>query len=77
MILYTRSSYCYNNIFIIYLFSEIFFLFYKLFWSFITDVSLILMDSDTESEHPSLLIQLSVSDGQKTDSSEDVSFIGI
>ena len=33
----------------------------------VTDVSLILMDSDMESENLSSLIQLSVSDGQITD----------
>ena len=42
-----------------------------------TDVSLVLKDSDMESENLSLLIRLSVSDSQKTDSSKDVSFIGI
>ena len=40
-------------------------------------MSLVLKDSDMESENLSLLISLSVSDGQKTDSSKDVSFIGI
>ena len=43
----------------------------------VTDVSLILKDSDTESENLSSLILLSVSDGQKTDSLKDVSYIGI
>ena len=43
----------------------------------VTDVSLVLKDSDTESENLSPLIRLSVSDGQKTDRSNDVSFIGI
>ena len=43
----------------------------------VTDVSLALKDSDTESENLSWLIQLSVSDGQKTDSLNVVSFIGI
>ena len=43
----------------------------------ITDVSLVLKDSDMESENLSSLIRLSVSDGQKTDSSKVVSFIGI
>ena len=43
----------------------------------ITDVSLFLKDNDTESENLSLLIRFSVSDGQKTDSSKVVSFIGI
>ena len=42
-----------------------------------TDVSLVLKDCDTESENLSSLIRLSVSDSQKTDSSKDVSFIGI
>ena len=42
-----------------------------------TDVSLVLKDSDTESENLSSLIRLSVSDGQETDSSKAVSFIGI
>ena len=39
----------------------------------VTNVSLFLKDTDTESENLSLLIRLSVSDGQKT----IVSFIGI
>ena len=43
----------------------------------VTDVSLLLKDSDMDSENLSLLIRLSVSDGQKTDSSKGVSFIGI
>ena len=43
----------------------------------VTYVSLVLKDSDTESENLSWLIWLSVSDGQKTDSSKVVSFIGI
>ena len=43
----------------------------------VTDVSLVLKDSDIELENLSLLILLSVSDGQKTDSSKDVSLIGI
>ena len=43
----------------------------------ITGASLVLYDSDTESENLSSLIRLSVSDGQKTDSSKDVSFIGM
>ena len=43
----------------------------------VTDVSLVLKDSDTDSENLSSLIRLSVSDGQKKDSSNDVSFIGI
>ena len=43
----------------------------------VTNVSLVLKDSDRESENLSSLIQLSVSDSQKTDSSKDVSFIGI
>ena len=42
-----------------------------------TDVSLVLKDVDTESKNLSSLIPLSVSDSQKTDSSKDVSFIGI
>ena len=42
-----------------------------------TNFSLVLKDSDTESEKLSSLIQLSVSDSQKTDSSKGVSFIGI
>ena len=42
-----------------------------------TDVSLVLKDSDTESENLSSLIRFSVSDSQKTDRSKDVSFIGI
>ena len=43
----------------------------------VADVSLVLKDSDMDSENLSLLIRLSVSDGQKTDSSKVVSFIGI
>ena len=43
----------------------------------VTDVSLVLMDSDMDSENLSLLIRLSVSDGKKTDSSKVVSVIGI
>ena len=43
----------------------------------ITDVSLVLKDSDTESENLSSLVRLSVSDSQKKDSSKYVSFIGI
>ena len=36
----------------------------------VTDVSLVFKDSDTESEHLSSLIRLSISDSQKTDSSK-------
>ena len=43
----------------------------------VADVSLVLKDSDMDSENLSSLIRLSVSDGQKTDSSKVVSFIGI
>ena len=43
----------------------------------VTDVSLLLKDSDTESGNLSSLIRLSVSDGQKIDSLNVVSFIGI
>ena len=43
----------------------------------VTDVSLVLKDSDMNSENLSSLIRLSVSDGQKTDSSKAVSVIGI
>ena len=43
----------------------------------VTDVSLVLKDSDMDSENLSLLIRFSVSDGQKTDSSKVVSVIGI
>ena len=43
----------------------------------VTDVSLILKDSDMDSEILSSLIRFSVSVGQKTDSSKVVSFIGI
>ena len=43
----------------------------------VTDVSLVLKDSDMDSENLSLLIGLSVSDDQKTDSSKVVSVIGI
>ena len=43
----------------------------------VTDVSLVLKDSDMDSENLSSLIRLPVSEGQKTDSSKDVSVIGI
>ena len=43
----------------------------------VTDVSLVLKDSDMDSENLSSLIWLSVSDGQKTDSSKVVLVIGI
>ena len=43
----------------------------------VTDYSLVLKESNMESENLSSLIWLSVSDGQKTDSPKDVSFIGI
>ena len=42
----------------------------------VTDVIFVLKDSDMDSENLSSLIQLSVSDGQKTGSSKVVSFIG-
>ena len=42
----------------------------------VTDVSLVLKDSDRESEKLSSLIKLSASDGQNIDSSKDVSFLG-
>ena len=43
----------------------------------VTDVSLVLKDSDMDSENLNSLIRLSVSDGQKTDSSKVVSVVGI
>ena len=43
----------------------------------VTDVSLVLKDSDMDSENLSSLIRLSVSYGQKTNSSKVVSVIGI
>ena len=43
----------------------------------VTDASLVLKDSDMDSENLSSLIRLSVLDGQKTDSSKVVSVIGI
>ena len=43
----------------------------------VTNVSLVLKDSDMDSENLSSLIRLSVSDGQKTNSSKVVSVIGI
>ena len=42
----------------------------------VTDVSHVSKDSDTESENLSSLTRLSVSEGQKTDISKDVSLIG-
>ena len=118
VILYARSRYYYDNMFIICLFFRTFFLILKpilvfnpeklreclpkryvfltsrqhvfLLWFHtcnllyvtltqkkVTDVSLVLKDSDMDSENLSLLIRLSVSDGQKTDSSKVVSVIGI
>ena len=117
VILYARSSYFYDNMFIICLFLT-FFLILKPVLVFnpekiagtfaitlrfltsrqnvfrlwfhtcnllyvtstqkqITDVSLVLKDSDMDSENLSSLIRLSVSDGQKTDSSKVASVIGI
>ena len=43
----------------------------------LTDVGLVLKDNDMESENLNSLIRLSVSNGQKTNSRKDVSFIGI
>ena len=117
VILYARSSYYYDNMFIICLFSDnlsdfktcfvflsrknagvfaITLLFlasrhhvFRLWFHAqnllyvpspqkqVTDVSLVLKDSDTESENLSSLVRFSVSDGQKTDSLNVVSFIGI
>ena len=117
VILYARSSYYYDNMFIICLFSDIlsdFKTFFGLQFRNIagtfaitlrflashqhvfrlwfhacnllnvtspqkqaTDVSLVLKDSDMDLENLSSLIRLSVSDGQKTDSSKVVSVIGI
>ena len=118
VILYARSSYYYDNMFIICLFLT-FFLILNLFWYLIskncgnvchnvtfldvtsrqhvfrlwfhacnllyitspqkqvTDVSLVLKDSDMDSENLSSLIRLSVSDSQKGDGSKVVSVIGI
>ena len=116
VILYARSSYYYDDMFIICLFSDILILkpvsgllFRKIAGTFaitlrlmtsrqqvfrlwfhacnllyvtspqkqVTDVSLVLKDSDMDSENLSSLIRLSVSDGQKIDSSKVVSVIGI
>ena len=117
VILYARSSYYYDNMFIICLFSDILsdlktwfdLLSRKIAGTFnitlrlltsrqhvfrlwfhvcnslyvrspqkqVTDISLVLKDSDMDSENLSSLIRLSVSDGQKTDSSKVVSVIGI
>ena len=46
-------------------------------WETQVMVSLVLKDSDTDSENLSSLIRLSVSDGQKTGNSNLLSFIGI
>ena len=43
----------------------------------VANVSLILKDSDMKSENLNSLIRLSIWNGQKTDSSKDVLFIGI
>ena len=117
VILYARSSYYYDNMFIICLFLTFFLILKTCFglesrkiagtfaitlrfltsrqhvfrlWFHacnlhyvtsrqkqVTDVSLVLKDSDMDSENLSSLIRLSVSDGQKTDSSKVVSVIGI
>ena len=112
VILYARSSYYYDNMFIICLFLTFFlilkpvlvlnpencgnvchnvaFLDVIRLWFHacsllyvtspqkqVTDVSLVLKDSDMDSENLSSLIRLSVSVGQKTDSSKVVSDIGI
>ena len=98
VILYARSSYYYDNMFIICLFfSDILsdcgnvchnvtilditstcfrlcfhacnLLYVTSPQKQVTDVILVLKDSDMDSENFSLLIRLSVSDGQKTDSS--------
>ena len=117
VILCARSSYYFDNMFIICLFSDILSEYKTCFWSLIPkncgnvchnvtfltsrqhvfrhwfharnllyvtspqkqliDVSLVLKDSDMDSENLSSLIRFSVSDGQKTDSSKVVSVIGI
>ena len=117
MILYARSSYYYDNMFIICLFLTFFRILkpvlvfnpekitgtfaitlrfltsrqhvFRLWFHAcnllyvtspqkqVTDVGLVLKDSDMDSENLSSLIRLSVSDGQKTDSSKVVSVIGI
>ena len=117
VILYARSSYYYDNMFIICLFSDILSDFKSCFglksrkiagtfaitlrfltshqhiirlWFHacnllyvtspqkqVTHVSLVLKDSDMDSENLSSLIRLSVSDGQKTASSKVISVIGI
>ena len=112
MIPYARSSYYYDNMFIISLFSDILSDFKTCFviagkfaitlhfltsrqhafrlWSNackllyatsqqkqVTNISLVLKDCDMDSENLSSLNRLSVSDGQKTDSSKVVSAIGI
>ena len=114
VILYARSSYYYDNMFIICLFLTFFLILkpvlffnskknagtfaltlrfltshqyvFRLWFhacnllyvtSPVTDVSLVLKESDMDSEDLSSLIRLSVSDGQKTDSSKFVSVIGI
>ena len=116
VILYARSSYYYDNMFIICLFLTFFLilkpvlvsnpakivgtfaitlrfltsrqhvfrlwfhasskLYVKLPQKQVTDVSLVLKDSDMDSENLSSLIRLSVSNDQKTDSSKVVSVIG-
>ena len=117
VIQYARSSYYYDNMFIICLFSDFFSDFktclvfnpvktggtfaitlrflasrqhvFRLWfhsWNLlyvtspqkqVTDVSLVLKESDMDSENLSSYIRLSVSDGQKTDSSKVVSVIGM
>ena len=116
-ILYARSSYYYDNMFIICLFLTFFLilkpvlvfnpkknaemfaitlrfltsrqhvfrlwfhacnlLYVTLRQKLVTKVSLVLKDSDMDSENLSSLIRLSVSDSQKKDSSKVVSVIGI
>ena len=92
--MYARSSYYYDNMLIICLFSDILSdfhvnIFFRLWFHAcnllyitspqkqVTDISLVLKDSDMDSENLSSLIRLSLSDGQKTDSSKVGSVIGI
>ena len=79
-----RSSYCTDNLFIIYLFPQKEYLFKSNYAGTSDDscgmfsdvISLVLRDSDTDSESV-ILIPLSVSDHQKTCSSKGVSSIRI
>ena len=86
MIQCSRSSYCIDNLFITYLFPKKTSTFkcnyvgtFGFFCSIFSNViSLVLMDSDTDSENvSSIVLEHSVLNGQKTSNSKGVSWIGL